>query len=232
MQFRWSPQSIAWFRDASNYTAFHKKLAQHIANRLSKEDTICDFGCGLGRLDLALSPYVSSITAVDIEPKVVDALAQDIETFGISNIHPLCRDSASVDQQFDVGIMSFFGKSGHDMLCYRKRCRKKLIRIVNAKSRSHLYPQSYRKTEKDTIPIVKNELTSKGIPFECIDVSIEFGQPFRSQTSAEDFILNHAPEASIQEVQDFLAEHATMTGREDFPIYLPNQKQLGIFVIE
>jgi 2-polyprenyl-3-methyl-5-hydroxy-6-metoxy-1,4-benzoquinol methylase len=50
MCFEWNKQSIEWFLDASIYTEFHKELGQHIIPFLDPEDSICDFGCGLGRL--------------------------------------------------------------------------------------------------------------------------------------------------------------------------------------
>jgi hypothetical protein len=231
MCFEWNKQSIEWFLDASIYTEFHKELGQHIIPFLDPEDSICDFGCGLGRLDLELLPHVSRITAIDIDRQVINMLRQASNVLGYRNLYPLWGDSYSICDKHDVGIMSFFGKSGHDMLHYRNMCNKKLIRIVNVQNSSNLYPQKYRTTRKDTVSIVKNELISRNLIFDFVETSIEFGQPLRSQNIAKKFILSHAPQAPIHEVKSFLAEHAILTGREDFPIYIPNSKKVGIFVI-
>jgi len=67
MLFGWDEQTIRWFLDASAYTDFHQTLARKITPYLDPGDTLCDLGCGLGRLDLELAPHVMCLTAVDID---------------------------------------------------------------------------------------------------------------------------------------------------------------------
>ena len=61
--------------------------------------------------------------------------------------------------------------------------------------------------------------------------SIEFGQPLRSQRDAELFVLQNAPKADAEEISNFLDKNLVSTRRDDFPLYLPNKKELGIFII-
>ena len=61
---------------------------------------------------------------------------------------------------------------------------------------------------------------------------MEFGQPLISLRDAEKYVLKNAPEATEEEVSDFLIENIVRTEREDFPYYLPYTKELGIFIID
>ena len=229
-RFMWNERNIQWFSDASAYTGFHRELAQKIAPYLRRSDTLLDAGCGLGRLDLELAMYVSEITAVDISEDALDALRRGAAHSGIQNISTRCCDASSLSECFDVVLLSFFGQfNTPDFL---RLCRRKLIRIVSAENKSSLYPERHRRGEKDTVPIVQRELKAQGIRFQTERYSIEFGQPFRSRADAELFVLQNAPGASREEISDFLDQNLVPAERGGFPFYLPNQKELGIFIID
>jgi SAM-dependent methyltransferase len=221
---------MEWFLDASSYTGFHKALARKIIPHLKADDTLCDAGCGLGRLGIELAPYVKELTAVDVNEEVIAAVRRDADAAGLRDLHTKIIDAELLTERFDVVLMSFFGESNFSHIL--KLCRRKLIRIVSASNSSSLYPERYRCTVKSTVPGVEDELRSMGIDFSLELHSIEFGQPLRSRQSAERFILNNAPEATGKEVADFLGINLVNTGRDDFPFYLPAIKELGIFTID
>lgn len=230
MRFSWDEQTIRWFVDAGAYTNFHKALAQKIIPHLELGDRLCDAGCGLGRLDLELAPYVSKLAAVDLNENAVGVLRADAEALGLYNLQAEVRDADTLTEIFDVVLLSFFGQS--NMLDYLRLCRRKLIRIVSADNKSGLYPERYRCNLKDTVPIVCGELDAQGLAYRLELYSIEFGQPLKSRQDAKLYILKNAPEASDEEISDFLNDRIMHTGRDDFPLYLPNQKELGIFTID
>ena len=230
MRFAWNEQTIRWFLDASIYTGFHRSLAQIIMPHLSPGGTLCDLGCGLVRLDIELAPFMTKITAVDINEHATELLRHESMASGLNNLSIVHGDASSLTETFDFVLLSFFGKS--DLLELMKLCRQRLIRIVSADNKSGLYPQKYRCNVKDTVPIVQEELDAKGINYELERYSIEFGQPLRSWQDAMQFILKNAPEAGTDEVIYFLNENMILTDDDDFPLYLPNQKELGIFVFD
>ena len=230
MRFSWNEQTIQWFLDASAYTEFHKTLAQKIKPYLEPNCTLCDAGCGLGRLDLELAAHVRELTAIDVSAHAIDVLRCDAKKLGFANLHTEVCDADTLTKAFDIVVLSFFGQS--NMLHFLKLCRHRLIRIVSADNKSGLYPEHYRCTVKDTVPIVCTELETQGIRYKLELYSFEFGQPLRSWRDAELYVLHNAPEATAEEVRDFLNENITDTGRDDFPFYLPNQKNLGIFIID
>ena len=230
MIFTWDANSVKWFLDASVYTEFHKKLAEKIETYLLPSDTLLDAGCGLGRLDLELSPHVAEITAADINELVTDRLRQDVSKAGIKNMQVETRDLTDIGGMYDVIMTCFYGQ--HDNTGFLKHIRRRFIRIVSAGNKSHLYPERHRINTKKTVPLVEDELRSLGISYELELCSIEFGQPLVSWEDAQQFVKKNAPNAEIDEIDEFLKSIVTYTGREDFPIYLPYQKQLGIFIID
>ena len=230
IRYSWDEQNIRWFLDASAYTGFHKALARKIAAYMEPGDMLCDAGCGLGRIDLELAPYVSELTAIDICENATGVLRGDAEAAGASNLHVICGDALSLSNTFDVVLLSFFGQS--NITDFMRLCRRRLIRVVGAENKSSLYPERYRNHVKDTAPVVYESLTAQGVAFKLERHTLEFGQPLRSQKDAEQYILSNAPQASVKEVNEFLDEHITHTGRDDFPLYLPNKKGLGVFILE
>jgi len=230
MNFSWDERGIGWFLDASSYTGFHKALVQMVIPHLAPGDALCDAGCGLGRLDLELASHVCELVAVDKNEDVIGALRLDVEKLGIKNIRAIVGDALLLNEAFDVVLMSFFGQT--NMLEILKNCRRRLIRIVNVENSSTLYPAQYRNYVRDTVETVKEYLVDQGIRYKLELDSIEFGQPLRNWQDAEKYILKNAPDATADEVNEFLDERLISTGREDFPYYLPNRKDLGVFVID
>jgi SAM-dependent methyltransferase len=229
MRFTWDEQAVKWFIDASIYTGFHKALAQKILPYLEESDTLCDLGCGLGRLDLELAPYVSNLTAIDINENAVRVLRRDAENAGLRNLQVQHGDALLSIESCDVLLSSFFGRL--NTLGSLKHCRRKLIRITGGSTNSGLYPQRYRIDKKHIESTMRDELASLGISYEQEIHTMEFGQPLRTRHDAGLYISHHAPEATEEEIDDFLNQHLERTGRDDFPFFLPNQKEINIFII-
>jgi len=230
MHIKWDENGIRWFLDAGEYTGFHKMLAQKIIPYLLPGDTLCDAGCGLGRLDLELTEYVQSIRSIDINDDAISVLQKDIVNLGKQNIRAEVCDASALDETYDVMLLSFFGQS--NMLDFLKNCRRRLIRVVSMENNSTLYPSRHRNYTRDTVASVQEELDAQGIKYSLELSALEFGQPLRTWQDAEQYILRNAPEAPDDEVNDFLKEHLQNTGRDDFPYFLPNYKEFGIFIID
>ena len=226
----WNDIVSEWFIEASVYTGFHKSLAKKIIQYLKPEYSLCDIGCGLGRLDLELAPFVSDILAVDISADAVGRLRRDAVTLGASNIKTCCGDAADIQGSFDVILLSLYGQP--DMKRLLEQCRQRLIRIVSSGKRSGLYPEKYRREIKNAVPDVQNELDSLGIVYRLERCAFESGQPLRTMREAERFVLSNAPEAKQEAISEFLSMNIENTGREDFPFFLPYMKEFGIFIIE
>ena len=216
--------------DASLYTGFHKALAQKIIPHLKPGDELCDVGCGLGRLDFELAPFVSHIDAIDMSEHAIESLNSEVKRTGAKNISARHGDATALQRSYDIILMSLYGAIGTEY--YLKHCLRKVIRITGAGNSSGLYPARHRRTTKNAVPIVQDELSKLNVSFELELCSFEFGQPLKTWGDAVKFVLSNAPEADTDEINEFLNERINHTRRDDFPYYLPYTKELGIFVID
>lgn len=65
MMQAWTPEGMAFLQDAMACCGYYPALARRIAPYLPKQAHVCDAGCGLGGLSVALLPYCRHVTAVD-----------------------------------------------------------------------------------------------------------------------------------------------------------------------
>ena len=109
--FRWTDDRIRFMADAAGKTDFHRRLAAELLPYLTPEDAVCDAGCGLGHLSLALSPYVRTVTAVEREQRALAVLERELALRQIENVHPCCEDvfTHRPVKPYDAMVFCFFG---------------------------------------------------------------------------------------------------------------------------
>lgn len=229
MNFDWNPQTIRWYEEANDYSGFFRNVANLIAPLLLGYSTLCDIGCGLGLLDLELSPSIGSITCIDINQAALEALQKNIIARKISNIEPRLMDCRDLKGDWDVICVSFFGS--REIEEFLPHCRK-LIAVVGKRQQTELYPQKYRKFHKNTAENVEEVLKEKGMDYLLTEAAFEFGQPFHSRADAENFIRTHCPAISPEDLSGFLAESLQETGELQFPWAIPRLKSFGVFEIK
>ena len=77
--FSWSADTVRFMADACRRTDFHEKLTALLLPYLKPTDHICDAGCGLGYLSLALSPHAAHITAAERDAAALAVLRQELD---------------------------------------------------------------------------------------------------------------------------------------------------------
>ena len=109
--FEWTEERVSFMADACERTDFHEKLAALLAPYLKKTDSVCDAGCGLGYLSLALSPLVGHVTAAERDDRALDVLRRQLARRHICNVTPLCTDvlAYTPSEPFDAMVFCFFG---------------------------------------------------------------------------------------------------------------------------
>lgn len=231
MPLDWDAQQVEWFGRASAYGSFHQKLAAMVAPCLRPTDSLCDVGCGMGRLSLALAPQVARVTGIDVRPRAVEAMRAEAAARGLANVQAVLGDARRLAVPYDVVVMSFFGRGVLEMRQLLPWCRRRLVRVLNATVGGHLYPGKYRRRAIGG-EALRAELKALGLPYECLPATLEFGQPLRDMAEAEAFVHSHSGQATAAEVEEFLKQHLQTTGREDWPFYLPNPKAVEVFIID
>ena len=60
---KWTDESITFLRDAAAMNRYYETIAEKIAPQFPENARVCDAGCGIGELSLALKPYCRHVTA-------------------------------------------------------------------------------------------------------------------------------------------------------------------------
>ena len=229
MAYYWTEDRVRWYLDASARTAFHRRLAAELLPFLNEGDQVADLGCGLGQLDLILAPSVAHITCVDRDGQVLARLEEQARALDIRNLTVCCQDAGALQERFDAAILCFFGTPPSLMLRCARLARRTLIRVVNVHpSPSHLAAGARRETAEE----VAAALEQAGLPFRLFRRRLRFDQPLASREEAARFLRSHHPDLPPGRLNRLLEENLQPTGDPDFPLCLPKEKDLGIFVVD
>ena len=226
----WYEDMVRFMRDASEYGTYNQELARMLAPNLGKHLRICDAGCGLGYLSLALSPYVGQVTSVEKNPDAVAVLKENCRQRGITNITPRCGTMQEVipEQPYDAMVFCFFGGI-HEILHTAKHQCHGTVFIITRTYTSHRFSVGNHPTGSYGYRGSCDVLTQLGVPFEENKFVLEFGQPFRTFADARTFFEVYSHDEDKSAITDaFLQSKLVETGREDFPLYMPHLRNLAI----
>lgn len=232
--FQWNEEMVRFMRTASEYGDYHRRLVQRMRPALHSADHICDAGCGLGYLSLALAPYVRRVTAADRSEAALDVLRQNCAARGIRNIDILSGELQPVPlaAPYDAMVFCFFGRMEEIAAVAKAQCRGTVF-VFKKNYTSHRFSVGEHPAGWDSFRAGADWLTERGVPFEAETLEPEMGQPFRSMEEARQFFRLYSRDADKAAITDeFLRGRLAETGREDFPLYLPHQRQVGYLQFE
>lgn len=232
--FCWTPDMVRFMRDASEFGSYHRELAGHIAPLLSPEETLCDAGCGLGYLSLALSPHCRQITAVDLSAPAVQVLRDNLAKAGVSNVQPVCADLRSLQAEavFDTMVFCLYGAMDETLALAARRCRKRAV-FIKRNHPGHRLTLSGGGQRHRTFPDALAFLRARGVPFRQESVTLRMDQPFRTLEDAARFFR----------IYSCNTEDAALTPEEvlprllpcsvpEFPWVFPVERPLGIITVD
>ena len=228
--FRWTDDSIELWKRAERYTDHYRKLADRLKEIIGSDELVYDMGCGLGFVDLELAPYVKEIKGFDIEQRVLNELVDNAKNKGITNISICNTDwTKEADESCDTLMACSFGNV--------VECLDDFLRI--AKNQVVLVKRHKAKPSKKYVAGVKafsaqateEYLKDRGIEFSEIVFESEFGQPLKSYDEALWFTEFHGMNRGLP-VDEFLKENLESGEEYGYEYYLPNKKDMVIFVIK
>ncbi len=222
MAFTWDEDQIRWYEEASEVSSFHKDLAWLIRPYLKRDDRVCDWGCGLGKLSLELAPYVASIDCIDSDPGVLKSLEEAAASQDQGNIRTVLGRAEDLVQPCDVGLMVFFGTPVSLMMACIQRSRRLLVRIMNADKEGII-------RGRETVADIEKALQEAAYPYERLEASLEFGQPFRSLEDAGTYFMLYEREG---EGLDHRLGQLVKSSHSLYPYYLPKRKDLVILLVD
>ena len=224
--FRWTDDRIRFMADAAGETDFYRRLAAELLPYLTPEDAVCDAGCGLGHLSLALSPYVRTVTAVEREQRALAVLERELALRHIENVYPCCEDvfAHRPEKPYDAMVFCFFG-SMEEILAAAARCCRGMVLAVVRNDARHRFSGKSRGPGRHSYETACRVLTEKGISFTTRTASFAFDQPFRSLEAARRFFELYGGS------EDWRAR-LVETGDPEFPWQLPSRREFGLITFQ
>lgn len=233
--FRWTDDMIRFMADAAGRTDFHRHLAAELLPWLHPDDAVCDAGCGLGYLSLALAPHVRHITAEERDAAALAVLERELAARHIENVTPLCADvfTHRPDRPYDAMVFCFFGSMDEILSVARSRCRGTVI-AVKRDHRDHRFTVTKQTLgESHGVAAAEARLTELNIPYELKRTAYRFDQPFRDWEEARLFFETYRRRDDASLITDgFLREKLEPTGDAAFPWHIPVVRRAGIFVFQ
>ena len=229
----WERDMVRFMRDASEHGTYNQALAERISPYLNKEMHICDAGCGLGYLSLALAPYVGTVTGVEVHPDASAVLAENSRRLGLGNVIVRCGPIAEVipEEPYDAMVFCFFGGIEEILEVSRQQCRGRVI-VVTRNYANHRFSVGDHRTGSYGRAACRETLEKLGIPFEEHTMSLEFGQPFRSFEDARRFYETYSKDADKAVITDAFLMDKLVAGEGDFPYYMPHRREVAILIFE
>ncbi len=225
----WTEESIAFLRDAAAMSDYYRVIAGKIAPHLPKEAHVCDAGCGIGELSLALKPYCRHVTAVD-----ADALAiKTLEAHLTEGVTAICGDVEALapDEPYDAMVFCLFGRTQDALRIAKEQCRGRIF-LVKRDYSHHRFSAGRVSLGEYTVGSTEAVLQEKGIPYTVERFTAEFGQPFRSIEAAERFFTFYNRSENEALSQNEIKARLTAGPSAEFPYYLPHEKALCLFTVK
>ena len=228
--FHWTDDMIRYMADAGRQTDFHRRLTAELLPYLSPQDRVCDAGCGLGFLSLALAPHVRHVTAADCDAQALSVLKEELAARHIENVTPLCTDifTDRLAEPYDAMVFCLFGGTDEILDIAARQCGGTAL-VVRRDFRQHQFSSGVRMAGH-TAADMEQELRRRGLTCTLRRFTLEFGQPFRSVEDALTFFRLYSRDGTAPARQE-LEARLEPSPWPDYPLYLPNPKPLCLLAI-
>ena len=229
--FFWTEDSIRWYKEASLYTGYHKKLAEELKEFLAPQVTLCDLGCGTGLLSMELSDMVWKILAVDRDSAAIDFVRWQTGKRNIRDLTALEADYKELpDGCCDVALACSFGTLRSNLYDFIKIPTQRLIFINRNKGKSKEGFEGVIR-EPDSASQDEGYLIANKVPYYKKAFTLDFGQPLRDEEDAQKFFAHYKLTPQEGTLAELLEKHQLKEPGE-YRYYIPNEKEIVVFVID
>lgn len=220
---------VPFMRDAAEYGSYYEQLAGELRPRLRHDWRLCDAGCGLGYLSLALAPCVRQVTAVDLSAEALEVLRENCQAREIHNISVRQDDIRTMEPEepYDAMVFCCFGDMEDILTAGKRLCGGTVFALVPDEDRYRFSPGGVNRP-RNSFQWACACLRERQIPFERRTLELEFGQPFRGLEDARRFFELYRMEGDTAPLTDeSVRGRLRETGAGEFPLYLPHPKTIG-----
>ena len=228
----WNPEKIRFMEDASAHVPFSDMLAAEASAYFDRDALVCDAGCGLGFLSIALAKHCRQVISADCDDEVLNVLRKHIAQKRVSNVAPLCCDifSHTPNENYDAMVFCFFASIAETLACAKGQCSGNVI-MFKKDWHSHRFSITETPIEKIRHNDSEAELSALGIPYISKSFSVDMGQPFRSLNDAVAFFRLYErgdrTDFDLKKIESMLVPGNSA----EFPYYLPAVRNVGMIVI-
>lgn len=226
----WNDRSLRWFREASEYTGYNRKLAAILLEYISSRHSLCDMGCGAGQIDFELAKHIEQITCIDISPVAIAAVERQAQEQGVANITAKCMDASRAEGEWET-VLALFHGGGDVVEKYLPLAKEQLILATHGSLVGGFGPEGRQAVKCFDTGGVRAYLDKLGVKYHLRMEQLEYGQPFADLDGAREFVKAYSKPMGDGELDDYLRKKLERTGDSRFPFYLPKKKNLGLFVI-
>lgn len=232
--FEWTSEMVSFMRDACEQSDYYDKAADHIVDALGGEQAvatmhICDVGCGLGYLSLALAKRCKHVTAVDIASRPLTVLRENLLRKRCSNVSVYEGSAFSLpaSMQFDAMVFCLFGSVQEALNAASGHTRQiVMLRRNHAARRFSLKEENTHRELMDT----DNALLATLPPLSfCRDISLELNQPIRSIEDAKRFFSLYTKRRGTCSVSESdVRSRLVASSNPDYPYMIPAVRDLTV----
>ena len=238
MSNKWTPDLIENYKNASEYTSFHRKLSVLAEPYLDEKWSLADIGCGPALIDYWLAPMVASIDLIDNDPEVISYLSDYLDDVFMKNratadkIKPILADFHELeDERWDVVMMSFFGVTEEGLQKAMSCANHRVLIFMHSRPDTAGPFAALDDGNKLSASAMEAYLTENNYAYKKNVIEMQFGQPFKSIEQIHDFLSSYGEGDDFDKRMTDIEERIINTNRFDYPYYLPKSISVALFII-
>lgn len=231
MLFEWNEQVIKWQLSASEYTGYHRKMAELLKKYITSGSELCDMGCGMALSDFYLAPGMKSVTCVDVDANALAYVSGRAKESGLENVRTIMSDGLKAEGEWDTVIALFHSAIELMGSNYLGKARNNLVIVTHGNTVGTTGPEKYRGKKCCSTMTTKAWLDAHGWKYTVENAELEFGQPHKSFGEAIAWTSTFCPSAPVDELRAHVEKTVVHTGNPEFPFYTPKVRSFGIFNI-
>ena len=224
----WTEESAALLWRAYRYGLAAKTLCDWIAPGLKPHARVCDAGCGVGALSLALARSGHPVTALDISEIALAPLRQSGDP-ALSHVNVLCADAKAhtPDAPYDAMVFCFFGDM-EECLRIARRCCAGDVFYISRDYDTHRFSVGSHPVRYSGYRQARALLDRLGVPYEAKECALDMGQPFADLGEARRFFRLYSRDDPALITDAFLLSKLLPSADETYPLYLPHMRKSGM----
>ena len=233
--YEWTDDKMRWYQEACDYPENDRNqiLVELIIKELGKMHSICDIGCGIGTLSIALSKEAKHVIAIDQNSRALAALNDQIEQKGINNIEVMTGDYRRLLPKGDLpdaAVLCMAGDLGESLPHLLKWAREKIF-FITSNTDYHCFKATQKEKAHESPEEIRSLIERQGLKYKEDVINIRFGQPLKNQDEAIRFMRSYDKESDLENIKAHLAQKLIKTQNKDFPLYYPCDKSYRVFII-